>query len=189
MLPQNGFSNFVNVPNKFAVPSAIDKTTLSWFSWRYNFLRIESSSVDFWARTISWFLNVRNQKESPFQISLTTNTSISEEYCWDLFTNLVEPWMVFRRSRNIFNQWSEKKDGSFRMVLQIAFHEDVFPSVKKTLTFRSHSIRIRPPFLIQTILEQYCRCFLYCAHHSFSHTTRLGSIKWMLNDDAMKKYW
>ena len=184
VLPQNGFSNFVNFPNKIcrAVCDWQNYIVMIFVTLQFPLHRVFERG--FLTRAISWFLNVRNQKKSPFQISLTTQAYLKNivEICSPIWWNL--DWSFEEIGTHLTNDLKRKMDHSewfFKSLLIM-----MFPICQEDIDISQPLHRIRPPFLIQTILEQYCRCFLSCAHHSFSHTTRLGSIKWMLNDDAMK---
>ena len=96
----------------------------------------------------------------------------------NLLTELVEPRLVFRRNRIIFNHCPKKESQVLYLVLQIACHavSSHVPGVLDVSQIAVAFHKISPPFFIQARLQQYSRrSFFYSAYRSFSNAICLGS--------------
>ena len=166
-------------PESLTVPSATGNMNFFTFHWRQHFLYIESFTMDFRCVHLLQFFNVCDKN-----VSLPDSPcvqDITEEYNWqDFRTELMKSRWVFSRNRVIFYHCPKRDNWSVKWHREPPFIR-CLPIKQEILNVSQMAVAIhgiRPPFFVQTRLQQYSRrTFFHSAHCSFSNSIHLGSMR------------
>ena len=166
-------------PETLNVPSATGNKKIATIHRRCHFLCIEPSGVEFWCVHLLQFFNVCDHIVS-FPDSRRIQY-ITEEYaCQDTWAELMQSRYVLSQRQGNIRPLHQTVSLVRWRAFRTAFHMVSLPIRQEILNVSQIAVtllRIRPPFIVQTWLQQYRRCpFFHSAHRSFCRPICFWSV-------------